>query len=220
MTRRKIKVFGKIFIILTPLFLVFYLYPLTERIIFDGRDYQQAEFRIDNFFQREPTFKNLLADIFSAPLFLDWYKVSITNSSIQRDPNCLMNEPPIIRFFFYEGDPRLFGTSLMEGELKTKHSIYKSKYPDYHLRSGDSAYFIAPSWGNYSIDGGLLYSGDCELGTLQSSSDNFEIVELSYDYNISIKPHWPSWAVRLIIIFIFWIFVLASILSIRDWLKR
>lgn len=218
--RRKLMMLGKILILLLPLILVFYLYPTTERVIFNGIDYQQTEFRIDNLFQEKPTFKNLSADIFSVPLFLDWYKVSITNNSIQKDPNCLINEPPIIRFSFYKGDPRTFGTNLVEGELETKHSIYESKYPDYHLTSGDTAYFIAPSWEKYSINGGLLFGGDCELGTLRLPGDDFKISELSYDYDISIKPHWPSWIVRLIVVYIFWMFVLSAIFSIRDWLKK
>jgi len=218
--RRIIKILVKVIVLLSPLILVFYLYPPTDQIIFNGIGYPHKEFSVGDYFQKKPTFKNQLADIFSVPLSLDWYKVSITNNAIHEHPGCLISEPAWIQFSFHKGDPRLFGTTFVEGEIETKLNVYESKHPDYWLKSGDTAYFIAPSWEEYSINGGILFYGGCLLVGPPSSDGSYEKPEISYDYDISIKPHWPSWIVRLIIIYIFWIFVVSSIRSVIDLLKK
>lgn len=206
-------------LLLPPVLFVVCLYPLTEKVIFNGKDYQQADFTIDNLFKKEPSiFINLLRDIFSAPLSLDWYKVSIVNRSTQESSDCVFTEPSIIRISFYEGDPRRYGiTDFKEEILETNNGYYKSKYPDYHLRSGDSAFFIAPSWEKYSINGGLLFSGDCKHKI--DTPYDYEGLKLTYDYDISIKPYLPSWFVRLLVICTLWVLLFSSILSIRHWLK-
>lgn len=213
--QNKLKIWRKFLILfIFPILIVFYLYPPTEKIIFNGKEYQKADFKISdkNFFQKKPTFKNLMADIFSVPLFLDWYKVSIINRSSQESLGCLKYEPLIIRFNFIEGDPRIYGTNLKEGVIE---GGYNSKYPEYYLRSGESFFFIAPSSGKYVIDGGLLIGG-CQIG----SGFDTDFLDLTPDYKISIKPYWPAWFMRLFVIFIFWGFSFSTAVSLVDWLKR
>lgn len=209
-------VIGKILIIfLLPITITIILYPPLERIIFNGKNYQQSEFKIENFFQKIPTIRNLLADIFSVPLLLDWYKVSIENNSIQKDSDCLINSPPVVQFSFTKGDPRKYNTNLKENILIENNWKFESKYPAYYLKGGEKAFFIAPSWEEYSINGGLIFLSECAFGAIGSHD-----IKLITDYNISIKPYWRSWIVRLFIIFIFWVFLLSSFITIKKWIKK
>ena len=208
-------------VIIFPIMISFWLYPLSEKTVFSGREYQQHEFILENLFQKKPTLRNLIADVFSVPLFLDWYQVLIVNNSTGENPNCLEAEPPTIIFNFIKGDPRLYRSTLTETTLKTGgYTASGPGHPSYYLKSGGKAYFIAPSWENYSIDGGLMFGGDCKLGMPFLTNDDFKLGDFSFDYEISIKPYLVSWIVRLVIIFVFWIFLLSSVVSIRDWMKR
>lgn len=120
----KIKLAIKLFtIFLLPLFLALFLYPLNNRVIFNGKDYQQSEFKIENIFQKKPTFKSFFSDIFSVPLFLDWYVVTITNNSVEENPNCLENDPPTVFFTFIKGDPRIYYSNLKETTAETGGGI-------------------------------------------------------------------------------------------------
>jgi len=206
-------------VVLLPIFTAVLLYPPQEKVIFNGKDYQQTEFKIEDLFQKKPTFKNLIADIFSVPLFLDWYKVSIRNNSIMEIPSCLIGEPPTVFFTFLKGDPREYYSNLKETTEYTGGYSEKTGpgHPSYYLESGGNAFFIAPSWKEYSIDGGLMISGDCTL-TIEVPNDDFGMT--AFDYDISVRPYWPSWIVRLLIIFVFWIILLSSAISIKKWLLK
>jgi len=221
----KLKIIGKYLIIvfLLPFIATLWLYPPTERIIFSGRDYQQTEFKIEELFQKKPTFRNLTADVFSVPLFLDWYKITIVNNSTEENPNCLEGNgnPPTVFFTFLKGDPRIYGSNLKETTFETGgYGGSGPGHPTYYLKSGDKSFFIAPSWIEYSINGGLMFGGDCNPGYSILSGDNFELSKFTFDYNISIKPYWVSWLVRFFIIVIFWIFLVSSGLSIHIWLRN
>jgi len=218
----KLKFIGKVLlVVIFPVVISFWLYPFSEKIIFSGREYQQHEFTLENLFQKKPTLRNLIADIFSVPLFLDWYRVSIINNSTGKNPDCLEAEPPTVFFTFIKGDPRLYYSTLTETTVETGfYSNSGPGHPRYYLKSGKSAYFIAPSWEDYSINGGLMFGGDCKLGMPLLTNNDTTLGNLSFDYDISIKPYWVSWVVRFAIIFVFWIFLLSSVIAIRDWLKR
>ncbi len=209
------KIIIAVSIFLLPLILTIILYPPKEKVIFNGKNYQQSKFKVEDFFQKEPTFKNLIADALSVSLSLDWYKITIKNNSIEKDPNCLASEPPIVKFSFLKGDPRKYSTNIKEGEISSGFGYLESKYPEYYLKSGEKAFFIAPSWEEYSINGGLIFSGECNLQWVDSKSD---FPELIFDYDISIKPYLGSWLVKLFILFIFWILLLSSSISMIKWL--
>ena len=159
----------------------------------------------------------MIAEIFSAPLFLNWYKVSIVNNSKYVDPNCIESQPPIIRFTFLKGDPRKYQTNLTDGEFVDGISIYTNAYPSYHMKSGDKIFFLAPSNEQYSINGGLMFSGDCNLQFPIENVEQLGLGKALYDYQILVQPYWKSWLVRFGVIVIFWLFLLSSIVSLIQW---
>lgn len=211
---------GKWALVLLPIALSFLLYPVSDREIFNSSKYQQSEFVIENLFQKKPTIRNLIADIFSAPLYLDWYKVSITNNLKEKDPTCAEGDPPSIFFTFISGDPRIYYSNLKETTVETGgYSDSGPGHPTYYLPGGEKSYFIAPSWEKYSINGGLVFSGDCRISKPFLTSGDFGFM-LTSDYSISVKPYWLSWFVGFAIIFIFWLFLLSSVIAMHDWLKK
>ena len=160
--KTKSKFLGKLSLLFIPIIITLWLYPISQQLVFDGKDYQQHDFIIEDLFKKHPTFRNLLADIFSVPLFLDWYEVSVTNNLTEKDSTCIEGDPPIIFFTFIKGDPRIYNSNLKETTLETGgYSADGPGHPTYYLPGGESSNFIAPSWEKYSINGGLVFSGDC-----------------------------------------------------------
>lgn len=217
----KVRIVCKLLIVfLLPVAIACWLYPLGERVVFNGKDYQRAEFKIEDLFlfREEPTFRNFIADVFSLPLHLDWYKVSIVYDGI--DPGCPMSEQSLTIFLtFSDGDPRVYQTDLKETTAETGGYQSGPGHPTYYLRNGEKAFFIAPSWINYSIDGGFVF-GTCEQPIFVTNELELPDTQFFYDFTVTIKPHWAFWFTQLLIIFIFWIFLLSSLISIFDWLKK
>lgn len=208
-------IIGATLIVLLPIWLTIKLYPLKEVIIFDGKNYQQSDFKIEDFFKKEPTFKSLIADALSTSLSLDWYKIIIQNNSIQEDSGCLEAEPAMVKFDFLKGDPRKYKTNIREGEVNSGFSYFESKYPEYYIKSGEKIFFIASSRDDFSINGGLMFSGDCNL---QMKNRNFKIGKLQFDYIISRQPYLGAWFVKLFIISLFCVFLFSSCISIINWI--
>lgn len=213
--------FGKLLLIFSiPIVVALWLYPLPARVIFDGNKYQQHDFIIEDIFKKEPTFTNLIADVFSVPLFLDWYEISIINNEKEIEPTCLEGNPPMIFFTFIDGDPRTYQTNLKETTLETGgYSNSGPGHPTYYVSGGEKSYFVAPSWEKFSINGGFALSGYCSFSKPFLNNDDFNVNTPSFDYYISIKPYWVSWIVRLCILFIFWFFLLSSAVALFDWVK-
>jgi len=211
---KKIKI---LLIIIPPILLTLWLYPLKEKVIFDAKQSRQQEFKIEDLFHKKPT-DNLIRDVFSASLFVDWYKVSIVNNSSQIDPNCSKQEPSVLKLSFSQGDPRIYKTTLKDSKINTGFGYAESKYPNYYIKSGDHAFFIAPYWGTYSIngDGKFLLSGKC----LERNNDEFDLMKLDIDYYISMKPYWVSWVAKFLILLVLWVFLLSSLLSLLTWIKK
>jgi len=210
--------FKYIILFLLPIVLNFYLYQPTKRIVFNGKNYQQTELKIENLFQKEPSTRNLFTGLFSVPLHLDWYKVSIINNSIIGNNDCLIPEPTTVFFSFLKGDPRKYLTDMKETtEATGGYSTSGPGHPHYYLHSGERAFFIAPSWEDYSINGGLMFGG-CK--SVKSGGNDRDLDFGSFDYNITIQPYWKSWVIQLFIIYILWSFMLSSFITILDWLNR
>lgn len=203
----------KLFLIaIFPLIVTLWLYPLSGKVISSG--YTLSEFKIENIFeQKQPTIKNLIGDIFSAPLHLDWYKVSLKNNLSEQDPDCLLGKgPPVTRFSFIKGNPGKYETNFKEEVVDTGWGPMQSTYPDYYFKSGEERYFVAPSWEQYSILGGVVFSGECEISLAPSGSYHVVMNQI-----VTLSPYLPSWFARLAIIFVTWIVLLASLVSIKDW---
>lgn len=227
--KRKIKITAKCLLcFLVPIIAVLYLYPIEEKVVHNGKKYQQADFKIENLFEstKKPTLRTLIAHIFSPPLplFLDWYKVIITNN-VAPNPDCL-SEDDFSRIFleFQKGDPRIYYSTLKETTKESGgYSTDEPGYPTYYINAGETSFFIAQSLENYSINGGFILSActrspKTTSGKLQALADLYNMPE--WDYTISIRPFWFSYITKAIIIIIFWMFVLSSFLSIKNWIKE
>ena len=210
-SRKTIGISTKILLFLAPpMVIVLLLYPLRGELIFDGKKYQQSEFKIENLFnQKPPTFRNLAARVFSAPLYLDWYKVLVINNSVDTNPHCLIKEPTTVYFTFLKGNPDTYYSTL----TKTNDGVAGEL--NYSMKGGESAYFIAQARQEFSINGGLIFSGDCAV---LLHTPTYEGGDLIFDYQIFLKPYWKAWMVQLTVIYIFWIFLLTSLISLWHWL--
>ena len=206
---RKYRIIARFAIVLSvPILIAVILYPPWETEIFASKDYSLAKFKIENLFLRKPGFQTLAADVFSISSLLDWYKVKITNKSELRDPDCVAQDPSTIFITFYKGDPKIYYTNLKEATEQT------GGY-GYYLKTGESAFFIAPSWEDYSLDGGLMFSGDCKLRL----GSEFKMSEPSFDLAITMRPYWKAWIIRLVVLYILWFVLLSSFISIWQWLS-
>ena len=198
-----------------PVGLMFWLYPL-EKEIYKGRGSGYTKFNIVNLLHKEPNLKNLIADIFSVPLSLDWYDIYIKNNSTFHDPSCIEEDLPTTIISFSEGDPRTYFSTLKETTDKTGgFSAPESGHPDYYMRSGESAFFRVTSRENYSINASIIFGGNCPLFI---PSDDWK-PEVRFNFDILMKPFWIAWLVRLLVLFIFWFFVLSASISIWSWFR-
>ncbi|PIR85755.1 hypothetical protein COU14_02675 [Candidatus Kaiserbacteria bacterium CG10_big_fil_rev_8_21_14_0_10_44_10] len=219
--RLKTKLLAKISVLLLlPVLFSLYLYPVKEKVIFDGSVYQQHDFTVENLIQKDSVFINAVAEILNAPLVLNWYTVGIKNIKPEQVGSCGGQT----YFTFLTGNPFKYSSNLKETTFETG-MYYKDTEPDsrpyYYIPFGEEAYFIAPSSEVYSFNGGISL-WDCEPG--QNVDENMKLAanqrESLFNYYISLSPYWPVWFMRLVLIYFAWFILLASLVSIYDWLKR
>lgn len=204
--------------ILPPILIAKYLYPRNEITIYNG-DALETPLRVSDFFKQEPSLKNFVGEIFSSPLNLDWYEVRLYNRTKYENPftYCIQGQmgPATTIFTFKEGDPRQHKTDFIDDDIKT----FVTKHPDYQINAGDSNYFIAQSTENYVIS--VSWSGegpdDCKL-FIPRAEQGYPHIEVVYE--VTIKPYSTAWYARLIIIFIAWLFIISSLVSIISITRR
>lgn len=199
-------------ILIIPTFLVFYLYPQKERVIFSTEDgYQRADkIDINHLLNRGPGFKNHLADILGTKLDLDWYWISVVNTGkIKNIDRITCLEGPMIartRFQFISSPPKDYG------------GIYKSDFTgkEMDIEFGKKASFAMSTNDEYSIDGGFVYSEDC---TIPANSPSIIVPIFEPDFIITSKPLGPSFFAKWLILLLISISITSSCLEIFNWKK-
>jgi hypothetical protein len=212
--------------VLPPLVLTSLLYPPIEKTILPDQ-HSVANFVIEDVLSNKPTVIGTFGDVLNVPSFLKWYVVTLRNRSTVNNTHCISTNPPIVRFHFVEGDPKSYEYSLnlREGYVfGLDGGRFESKYPDYYLRGGEQAYFIAPSWEKYTIDVGLAFDDGCEVATplLRARDWGKDFPDINFDitFDVSLRPYWPAWFVGFGLILIFWVYFLSACLTLRAWYKE
>src|SRR3990167_6525478 len=198
-----------------PILTTWYVYQFEKIEILDVSKYQLANINIPELFPREPSLKDLVSEVLEVPLVFDWYKVSIIYNDYD-DPDCIITGTTRLYLNFYKGDPRKYLNTLKETTDETGGYSENPGHPTYFMESGETAYFIAPSWEEYSLDGGLAISQGCEVGILNPSFGPPD-PHAMLNFIIYLEPYLPFWIVRFVIIFAIWIAVVSAFVSVYRW---
>jgi len=200
---KRIKILKLIFILIIPLVLTSYLFPLFKEIKFQCEVEKECYIREDN----KPSFKNLFADALQVPLNLKWYKVYIDYFPVEKEMKKYCGDDFQLDYFkieLSEDFPQKYQRSNLIKDQKNSNF--------YQIPQGKKGYFLASNSDNIYLRAMFLYF-DCDC-------DRKDECNLDKPYNLYIKSYIWSWVAKLILIYLLWLYLFAAILTIKNWLNN
>jgi len=154
----------------------------------------------------KPSFKSFLADSLQIPLNLRWYKIYIKNIATS-SVGCIVNDrDPVLAIWIPEDKGLLFRneSSFLKNEMLDENSyapdnqgIVHAEEEKFFLYSGTEGFILSGIWWN--------------VGCL--NNDNF-FDHSNLKYCVQAQPHTSAWLAKFVLMFILWMFLLSSILTI------
>lgn len=187
--------------ILGPILIGFALFPPWERIPLEADEDRIVSVSQGDF--KQISFLTLLSNAFQIPFDLNLYRIHIVQQSFI-PPGSM--ELTMVRFIFDEGSPEKYSpTSLVKWEDGT-----------YEIPINGEGSFIYLMDDKFSFRSIAIFQGKSVLKEERIEESLF----LPPEYEIYAKPYLPALAVKYILIFIFWVFLYASLITIWRYFSR
>lgn len=156
----------------------------------------------------KPSFRSMAADVMQVPLGLRWYDICLINRAYLEEPrDCIEIKQPVLRVYFEQGDPDKYSNTSLK---KAFDGLTTGKIYDIPFK-GKRCFSYSGQEG-FLINVASVWEGRCASTRDLGSS-------IRFDYEFYAKPKLYALFIKFFLILIFWIVLLASLLTIFSFCK-
>lgn len=198
-------------LVVVPLVLNVFLFSYPWKRIELGCSPGGKEYNIPDRNIVKPSFRTFLADSLQIPLNLRWYKIYVQNVATS-SPGCIVKDgEPVLAIWAPKDEGLLFRSETSFVRNEPLDGI--SYMPDNHgmVRAGEERFFLYSSTEGFVLVG--IWHFNSDISDCKSDYSNLK-------YCVQAQTHIYPWLTKLVVIFILWMFVISSGLTIWQFFKK